>query len=355
MGGALVLGSMAIFFIVDRMLAAPRYPGAISAHFDGKVFDNSAPTKDKGLFDILRWQLSARERGTWTDYRDVAPGVAPPQGVGRGELRVTFVNHATVLIQVDGVNILTDPIWSERASPFAFIGPKRVRPPGLRFEDLPPIHAVIISHNHYDHMDIPTLRRLAAEHKAPFFVGLGNRALLEREAVTGGVDLDWWQTVELKDGVRLTSVPVRHWTARATSDRRRTLWCGFVIETAAGNVYFAGDTGYGEHFAQARERFKSFRLALLPIGAYRPVWFMSDFHMSPQEAIRAHDDLQAATSVAVHFGTFPLADDGEQEAPDELQRLLKGRETAASGVSSDGRRFVVLGFGESLDVSSAVR
>lgn len=355
MGGALVLGSMAIFFIVDRMLAAPRYPGAISAHFDGEVFDNSVPTKDKGLFDILRWQLSARERGTWTDYRDVAPGVAPPQGVGRGELRVTFVNHATVLIQVDGVNILTDPIWSERASPFAFIGPKRVRPPGLRFEDLPPIHAVIVSHNHYDHMDIPTLRRLAAEHKAPVFVGLGNRALLEREAVTGGVDLDWWQTVELKDGVRLTSVPVRHWTARATSDRRRTLWCGFVIETAAGNVYFAGDTGYGEHFAQARERFKSFRLALLPIGAYRPVWFMSDFHMSPQEAIRAHDDLQAATSVAVHFGTFPLADDGEQEAPDELRRLLKGRETAASGVSSDGRRFVVLGFGESLDVSSAVR
>jgi L-ascorbate metabolism protein UlaG (beta-lactamase superfamily) len=349
----MVLCGTVIFFVIDRMLAAPRYSGAVTSHFDGKVFDNLAPTKDKGFFDILRWQLSAGERGAWMDYRDAAPGAAPPRETGRGELRVTFVNHATVLIQIDGVNILTDPIWSERASPFSFIGPKRVRPPGLRFEDLPPIHAVIVSHNHYDHMDMPTLRRLAKEHNAPVYVGLGNRALLEREGVAGGVDMDWWRTVELNGGVRLTSVPVRHWTARATSDRRRTLWCGFVIEGTAGNVYFAGDTGYGNHFAQARERFKSFRVALLPIGAYRPVWFMSDFHMSPQEAIRAHDDLQTETSIAVHFGTFPLADDGEQEASDELRRLLEQREGAAPG--SDGRGFVVLHFGESMDVSSAVQ
>ncbi len=352
-GGAVVVGGMAIFFVIDRMLAAPRYSGAITDHFDGEVFDNSVPTKDKGLFDILRWQLSSGERGAWMDYREVAPGAAPPREVERGELRVTFINHATVLIQIDGVNILTDPMWSERASPFAFVGPKRVRPPGLQFDDLPPIHAVVVSHNHYDHMDVPTLRRLAERHKAPVYVGLGNSALLEREGVAGGVDLDWWQTVELEGGVRLTSVPVRHWTSRATSDRRRTLWCGFVIEGAAGNVYFAGDTGYGDHFAQAREKFKSFQLALLPIGAYRPVWFMSDFHMSPQEAIRAHDDLRAATSIGIHFGTFPLADDGEMEAPDELRRLLEQREAAAGG--NDGRRFVVLGFGENLDISSAAR
>lgn len=318
-----------------------------SDHFDGKRFHNEVPDPDlDGFGRFLKWMLH-RHQGPWRKWTDAAPGPPPPRRVEGGSLRVTFANHATTLIQMDGLNILTDPIWSERSSPFSWIGPKRVRPPGIRFEDLPPVDVVVVSHNHFDHMDLPTLRRLAATHHPRIFVGLRNSAFLASNDVPGAVELDWWQTVELAPGVTLTAVPAKHFSGRTLGSRDESLWCGYVIRGPAGVVYFAGDTAMGPHFQEIRERIGPPRLALLPIGAYKPECFMSRVHESPAEALQAHEILGASTSVAMHFGTFPLGDDGEEEAPTELAHLI-------SQAGTPSPRFWVLGFGEGRDVPSRV-
>ncbi len=225
------------------------------------------------------------------------------------DLRVTFVNHATVLLQIAGVNVLTDPIWSRRASPLPFAGPRRRRPPGIRFVDLPPIDLVLISHNHYDHLDLPTLQALARSHAPRFITTLGNAALLQREGIEPVTEMDWWQEQPLPGGLRLTCVPAQHFSARGLCDRCRTLWCGFVLHGRGGPIYFAGDTGWGSHFSEIARRFGPPRLALLPIGSHLPRWFMRPVHLSPAEAVRAHQVLGAQASMAIHFGTFPMADD----------------------------------------------
>lgn len=337
-----VLSLLTLFTKGCSLFSAPRYKGAKSDHFDGERFINQGEVRSAGFGDVLRWQLTKDPR-PWRRWTDAPYGAPPPERVGRGELRVTFVNHATTLVQVDGVNILTDPVWSERVSPVSFVGPKRVRPPGIRFEDLPPIDAVILSHNHYDHMDLPTLRRLGAAHTPRFIAGLGNARFLQREGIANAGDLDWWQSVELRNGVKLTAVPAQHFSNRGLADRDGTLWVGFVIEGSEGYTYFAGDTGYGPHFEQIRARFGRPRLAILPIGAFAPEWFMAPVHISPAEAVKAHEVLGAGRSVAMHFGTFKLADDGEEEP---VERLLEAREAAR--VEPD--RFWVLGFGEGRDV-----
>jgi L-ascorbate metabolism protein UlaG (beta-lactamase superfamily) len=319
-------------------LAAPRYGGPPSPHFDGDRFHNLGDVETTGFSGIFRWMLT-RDPGEWRDFTDAPPGPKPPDRVAGGELRVTFVNHATVLIQVDGVNILTDPHWSERASPFSWIGPRRRRPPGLRFEDLPKIDAVLISHNHYDHLDVETLRRLAKEHAPKILVGLGNNLLLEEEQIPNGLERDWWQSVTLNSGLRITAVPVQHFSSRGLTDRDANLWTGWIIESAGGPIFFAGDTGNGPALEQVAERWAPVRLAILPIGAYRPEWFMSPVHISPKEAVQLHQRLQARKSVAIHFGTFPLADDGETEPQEELNRQMD-----AAGVSPDA--FWILNFGE---------
>lgn len=325
-------------FLGACVFTAPVYKGPKSDHFDGERFVNREPTGHESVVDVMQWLLT-REQGPWPDFIDDPPGDKPPARVGKGELRVTFVNHATLLVQMDGLNILTDPHFSERASPVSFAGPKRVRPPGIRFEDLPHIDAVLVSHNHYDHLDLPTLRRLVDRDEPALFVALGNNALLLREGVAGGRDLDWWQTAQLSADVRVHSVPTRHFSARGITDRDKNLWGGFVVEGPAGNVFFAGDTGYGSHFQEVGERFGPLRLALLPIGAYLPRWFMAPVHIDPKEAVRAHQDLRAQTSVAMHFGTFPLADDGYDEPPRDLKKALEESELADTA-------FWVLGFGE---------
>jgi L-ascorbate metabolism protein UlaG (beta-lactamase superfamily) len=329
---ALAAASVAL----ERWFASPRYRGPVTDHFDGRHFHNhQSGWQSEGSF--LKWQAT-KEPGPWREWVEEPPGPPPPVRIDDGRLRVTFVNHATTLVQVDGVNVLTDPIWSERCSPVSWTGPKRHRPPGIRFEDLPPIDAVIVSHNHYDHLDIPTLRRLT---KARIFAHLGNSALMARHGVRGARDLDWWESLPLTDRVRITSVPAQHFCARALSDRNATLWGGFVISGPSGNVYFAGDTGWGKHFGEIAERFGSIRLALLPIGAYLPRWFMKPAHISPAEAVDAHFALRAGTSMAMHFGTFQLGDDGEFQPVEDLQRAI-----AAKG----SPRFWVLGQGEGRDV-----
>jgi L-ascorbate metabolism protein UlaG (beta-lactamase superfamily) len=295
-----------------------RHLGPASGHFDGRRFHN--PREEaRGFLDFARW-MATRRPGAWRDW--IQPPRFPPPPRRVEGLRVTFVNHAAALVQAAGANILTDPVWSERVSPVSWIGPRRHRPVGVAFEDLPPIDLVAVSHDHYDHLDLPTLDRLWRRDAPSVVTGLGNRALLASRGIGGAVELDWWQTLAVSDRLTVTCVPVQHFSGRGILDRNRTLWCGFVFSTAAGDVFFAGDTGYSEDFRRVRDRHPSIRLALLPIGAYRPEWFMGPVHASPAQALQIHRDLGARTSLAIHFGTFRLADDGQDEPAEEIRRLL---------------------------------
>jgi L-ascorbate metabolism protein UlaG (beta-lactamase superfamily) len=323
------------------MLFTPRYRGPVSDHFDGRRFHNAEPSaRVHGLRGVLRW-MATRHRGVWRRWTEAPAGPAPPREVR--DLRVTFINHATVLIQIDGRNILTDPVWSERVSPVSFAGPRRVRPPGIRFEDLPPIDVVLVSHNHYDHLDLATLDRLVRRDRPRIFTGLGAGAILTRRSIGGVTELEWWQKVELGSGLSVTSAPVQHFSGRSMTDRNATLWTGYVLSGPAGRVFFAGDTGYGPHFREIARRFPGIRLAVLPIGAYRPEWFMGPVHETPAQALQAMRDLEASTAVGMHFGTFELTDEGQDEPPEEIARLL-------AAAPDPKPRFWVLDFGEGRDV-----
>ncbi len=325
------------------IFSGPKYQGPVSAHFDGKIFFNANGIHtDKTYKDFYRWHIN-REASVWRSWVPAPPGEAPPNSVSGSLLRVTYVNHATTLVQMSGANILTDPIWSKRASPISWIGPHRVRPPGIRFRDLPKIHAVIISHNHYDHLDLPTLVRLQQAHDPLFVVQLGNKALLEQQGISRVVELDWWAKTVINSGTSIYSVPSQHFSSRGFFDRNATLWGGYVIDGPGGKIYFAGDTGAGPHFEQIQKRFSPIRLALLPIGAFRPVWFMKEAHMAPAEAIAAHVQLGARTSMAIHFGTFHLGDDGETEPVERWRSATKDQNLNSS-------RLWALNFGEGRNV-----
>ncbi len=312
--GLMLLGCLAF--------SAPPYVGAPSDHFNGEQFFNPGDGNDRSFGRFLHWMWT-REPGAWLDWVDVPQGEKPPSHVGEGNLRATFVNHSTVLIQMDGLNILTDPVWAERIGPLPWLaGPKRHRPPGIAFDDLPHIDVVLISHNHYDHLNLPTLKRLALAHRPVFIVPLGNKALLEAGGIAPAFDLDWWDERALSSEVTVTAVPARHFSSRGLCDRNRTLWAGFVIQGPSGVVYFAGDTAWGEHIPEIRERFGPPRLALLPIGAFMPKWFMSRAHLSPAQTMRAHRELEAGTSIATHFGTFRLGDDGMFTPVEESFRAM---------------------------------
>lgn len=304
-------------------LAPARYHGPVSDHFDGKRFHNYVRFKDRQIEDALRRELHTvtGKRGHWDKWQEVTTDV-PPARVGVGELRVTFVNHSTVLVQMDSMNILTDPIWAKRASPVRWVGPGRHRPPGIRFDDLPPIDLVLISHDHYDHMDLPTLRRLVARFHPRVVAGLGNAGYLASHGVPGAEEIDWWQSLPIGGGMRLSGVPAQHWSARGLTDKWRTLWLGFVIDGPSGTVYFAGDTGFGEFFPVIHDRFPHIRLAILPIAPIRPRRAMAPRHASAADAVGIAQLLGAATSMAVHFGTFQQGDDGEEEPVDSLHAAL---------------------------------
>ncbi len=291
----------------------------VTNHFNNKKYYNPNFNK-RGIRQLLYW-LWNRQVTPWPS-REIKPQKVRNQRVFSEELWVTFINHSTVLIQLDGWNILTDPIWSERASPFSKLGPKRVYSPGIAFDDLPPIDLVFISHNHYDHLDLATLKRLDESHHPKVYIPKGNRALLESIGLKKVEELDWWESVLLSSQHQLFCVPAQHFSGRGLFDRDKTLWAGFVLKGPSGMVYFAGDTGYGPHFKEIREYLGSPMLSLLPIGAFKPEWFMKPIHMSPKDAVQAHIDLASEKSVAIHFGTFQLGDEDLQEAPKELEREL---------------------------------
>jgi len=239
-----------------------------------------------------------------------------------GVLRVTFVGHATVLVQWAGTNLLVDPIWSSRAGPFPWLGLRRHQPPGLRFDDLPTIHAVLLTHDHHDHCDLPTLRRLHARSAPRLIAPRGMGAWLARQQLPDAHELDWWGDTSLPDGSGVIGVPAQHTSGRAPWSRRRTLWAGFVVESPSGRIYVSGDTGVGPHLAEIAARFPTPRLAVLPIGCYRPPRCMAPIHLSPADAVALHRQLDAGTSVGVHFGTFAQAGDGPDDAPCELAEAL---------------------------------
>lgn len=238
------------------------------------------------------------------------------------------------------MNLLTDPIWSARCSPLAFAGPRRRQPPGVAFDSLPAIDLVLVSHDHYDHLDLPTLRRLVHAHDPQFVVPLGLGAWLKRRRVGRVVELDWWESTSVGN-VTVHAVPAQHFSGRTPWDSNRRLWAGFVVEGPSGRFYFAGDTGYGDHFARIGERFGPLRLAAIPIGAYEPRWFMSPIHIDPQQAVQAHVDVGSRQTIGIHFGTFRLTDEPWDE-PEQLVRehlALRGLEPRTFWLPRHGETF----------------
>jgi len=291
-----------------------------------------------------------RIRTPWADWPEEVinePAPRPPAYVDDGSIRVTHIIHSTVLIQAGGINILTDPIYSERCSPVSFAGPKRVRKPGIKFEDLPKIDIVLISHDHYDHLDLPTIKKLMDRDQPKFYMGLGVGEHLEslvedQELNQNSVqELDWWERLELDTRLSISFVPVQHFSGRTLTDRNTTLWGGFVVELDGRKIYFGGDTGYADHFKQTRDRFGPMDLSLLPIGAYAPRDFMRYAHLDPKEAVKAHQDLGSKKSIGIHYGSFHLT----AEPIDEPPRLLR-KELIESKI--DPNDFQALGFGQPL-------
>ena len=316
-----ILSAIGLIILVGYSLSAPKYSGPISDHFNGKKFLNPGGASAAGLGAVFKWMIN-RQKGTWSKLENVSTGTKPPAKVETG-LRITFINHSTFLIQTHGLNILTDPIWSNRASPFSWAGPKRRRPPGLDFDDLPFIHVVLLSHNHYDHLNVSTLKILHRKFQPTIFTALGIQRFLEKKGIPNAVEMDWWDERELNSGLKLISVPAQHFSGRGMFDRDATLWCGFVIRRKEGNIYFAADSGYNYSlFTEIGEKMAPIKLAILPIGAYKPSWFMSPIHASPAEAVKIQLDVRAEKAIASHFGTFLLADEGEDEMYEDLERAL---------------------------------
>jgi L-ascorbate metabolism protein UlaG (beta-lactamase superfamily) len=289
-------------------------------HFDGRRFFNPNGANGQPFWMVPRVLLTPWTR--WPSEVSVQP--QRPPSPGPEEVVVTLVGHATFLIQAAATNVLIDPMYSERASPIPFAGPRRVRVPGVRFDDLPTISLVLLSHNHYDHCDLRTLQLLERCFHPPVVTPLGNGRLLRSAGVRQVEEIDWWETASASP-LPITLTPAQHFSARSMFDRNRALWGGFLIEAGGRRIFFAGDTGYGPHFREIAVRLGPVDLALLPIGAYEPRWFMKDIHMHPAEAVQAHLDLASRRSIAMHFGTFQLTPEGIEEPVRKLANALRER------------------------------
>lgn len=322
----------------------PAYIGHANDHFDGKRFYNLTARESRHYFQVIKgflagditlghWQKKANK--TYADPLDRVYG---------DQLKVTFINHSTVLVQTQGFNILTDPIWSEYCGPVAALAPKRYRQPGIAMQDLPPIDLVVISHSHYDHMDIPSLQQLQQRFNPVFLLGLGNKSLLVAAGLDKVVELDWWQSYPLSDSLTVWGTPAQHWSRRGLFDQNKRLWLSYVLETPGGPIFFAGDTAMAQHFKLIKEKFGPLRLSLLPIGAFKPEIFMRGSHLSPKQAVEAHRILESEFSIAIHFGTFRLGVDSQDDPLEALAFALNENPL-------DDSVFAVLDFGESLSLS----
>ena len=330
--------AVALFFAVVALLLVPvlvppfldhvDYRGPRSDHFDGRHFFNPDPdqgiaTSGKIPLGRLVHMAMGRKRAAWPQSVPVTP-TRPVARVRGQALRVTWIGHSTVLVQTHGLNILTDPIWSAHTGPFG-LGPGRVRAPGVRFDDLPRIDLVLISHSHYDHLDLPTLKRLWARDHPMIVTPLGIDALLRRSGI-GAVARDWGGQVRVAPGIEVVVERVHHWSTRWISDRNRDLWCGFTLRMPGGNLFYAGDTAYGDGAWIARAAADGpFRFAILPIGAFEPPEMMHSNHVNPAESVDIFTRLGAAEALGVHWGTFHLSDEGVDAPRQALAAALKAR------------------------------
>jgi N-acyl-phosphatidylethanolamine-hydrolysing phospholipase D len=313
-------------------------PGRAPHHRDGTFQNNYVEFQPRGIGALLRWRFDAWRDGLPPAPKTATPAIVPDLGFiqinskagARMVPTVTWIGHATVLAQLAGVNLLTDPVFSQRASPLSFVGPARAQKPGLWLHELPHIDLVVISHNHYDHLDDDSVKALAEQDGGPplFVVPLGLKAWFAKRDITNVVELDWWQSHRLGD-VEIVLTPVQHWSGRGLTDRMATLWGGYALFAPQLHLFFAGDTGYSKDFADIRARFADrqgsaqgggFDIALLPIGAYEPRWFMQNQYVNPEESVRIHQDLGAKASLGIHWGTFELTDEALDEPPLRLAR-----------------------------------
>lgn len=323
-------------------------------HRPGGFANSDGTVSSKSGADLIRWR--------WEAWRGGRPSVPNQVYDGYGDFPVTqpnlkrlaepgeqaimtWIGHATALIQMGGVNVLTDPHFGERASPVSFAGPRRRVALPMTLAQLPHIDLVVISHNHYDHLDIDTIEGLAAQVDGPplFLVPLGVDAWFKDLGVVNVQAMDWWDKTRLR-GLDVDFVPVHHWSARGIGDRNMTLWGGWVLRTDSDSVFFAGDTGYSKDFAKIGARFGSFDLALIPVGAYEPRWFMKEQHVNPDEAVQVHIDIKARQSVGIHWGTFELTDESLDQPILDLAVALK-----KYGIPAD--RFVLLQHGQTMEIT----
>ncbi len=312
-----------------------------SNHCTGTLFHNEdigALPDRRGLWQVLRWRLADRARNgpqnAWPKWV-VDPVYPAPIKPGPGQAAITFIGHASFLVRLPGVTMLLDPMFSARCSPVSGVGPRRARAPGLLLQNLPPIDVVMVSHNHYDHADLPSLRALHKAHRPKVVTLLGNAGLLAKAGLDA-TELDWWNDTSIGD-LRITATPARHFSRRGARDANRALWGGFMLHHPAGRILFAGDSGMGPHWGEIGTRLGAPDVALLPIGAYEPRWLMAPVHMNPEEAVQAHIDLGARNSVGMHFGTFRLTDEA-------IDAPLHGLQQACADARVDN--FTVLGVGE---------
>ena len=315
------------------------------AHHEKGGYRNLFPHEEHGFLDFLRWRFGGGPKDPAVVPPGSLPEFVPPVAAADlnsinhpdpNVIQVTWIGHAAFLIQVNGLNILTDPMFSERASPVSFAGPKRLAPPGVALKDLPKIDAVIISHNHYDHLDAHSVKAIGNGPR--YFVPPGYTAWFKKHGIDNVQELDWWASAML-GGLRFHAVPTQHFSGRSLFDRNEVLWAGWVIETRSGKIYFSGCTGYAPLFKEIGSRLGPMRLSLIPIGGYSPRWFMRSMHVDPPEAVRIHQDVRSEQSVGMHWATFPLTDEHPSEPPAYLARALQ--EADASG-----DRFVVMKIGE---------
>lgn len=321
--------------LLSAVRANAYYQGPPSDHFDGVRFFNPSGigprgpgVGPKGPLAFLKWQLGDRGEAWPASFPSPFPADRPPARFDREGLRIAHVGHATYLIQTRGKSLLVDPVWAERASPFSFAGPKRVNPPGIAFDDLPRIDAVLVTHNHYDHMDVGTIGRLWQRFRPHVITPLGNDTIL-KQSVPGlaASVVDWDDAIDLGDGITVHVEPTLHWSARGTGDRMHALWASFVVETGGRKVYCVGDSGFGDGatFARVRKRHPELALALLPIGAYEPRWFMRNNHMNPAEAVEAFLLCGAEQALGHHWGTFRLTNEAVARPAEDLATALAGR------------------------------
>jgi len=304
----LVFVSGFLFLNFTTACASPKYP--ITDHYDGSKFYIKDAPSVKGFWDLLKWQVGG-DKKPWPKWVDDNEPSQIQENVRPNEAWITYINHATHLIQLSNLNILTDPIFSERASPVSWAGPKRVRAPGVALKDLPKIDVVVISHNHYDHLDLSSLKEIDQRDKPLFLVGLGTAKLLNGFGIKNVEELDWWHQKELADQKgKIVFTPLHHWCSRGLFDRNQMLWGGFVIYNSDLKIYFAGDTGYGHFFKETQNKLGNMDVSIIPIGAYEPRWFMKEQHVNPEEAVQIHLDVSSKLSIGTHFGTFQLTDEG---------------------------------------------